>query len=399
MIANENAIQSSTRPRHLSGFSMAGAAGFYFGLRVCITFLFFQSNPQAGAIVSVGANLLVLLVVAIYAIGPAKESLRKAVGTPTIRLVLSFLALAVVSLAWSETPSKGVALGYWCALAADVFLVLLLACANGFAATSETLLKGYVWGVAILSVIAWCAPAMQDLRLGDDDFLTPNAIGFACAIGTLLCQYFAHEEESLKWLGGFLALTLLRSLSKTSIAAFIVAEALYLYRTPLVTRAAKMKVLAGALITAAIFSGLIWRYYNVYANAGNQAETLTGRTSIWIVAVGLALEEPWLGHGFHAFRSVIPAFGAFEPWHAHNELIQQFFTYGLAGVVLVVTLYGSFLRLCERCSSHRFSLTGQSLLVLVLIRGFADTERFDLSFPLWALTTASLLLRFEEVQA
>jgi O-antigen ligase len=199
-------------------------------------------------------------------------------------------------------------------------------------------------------------------------------------------------------MGVFLALTLLRSLSKTSIAAFLAAEAFYLYRTPLVNRVTKLKITAGAILAALAFSGLIVRYYDVYTNAGNQAETLTGRTSIWLATIGLAIEKPWFGYGFHAFRSVIPAFGQFEPWHAHNELLQQFFTYGMAGVALVLALYTSFFRLCRRYWTHPFALTGYSLLLLVLIRGLADTERFDLSFPLWMLTAASLLLRSGEVQ-
>ena len=377
---------------------MAGMVGCYFGLRISVTFLFFQWSPQTGAIASVSLNLLLLLSVTIYSFGPSAKAFRGAFRTPTIRLVLSFLALALLSLIWSETPSKVVALGYWSALAADVFAVFLLARTDGPLWTAEALLMGYVWGVLLLCLIAWCAPTMPDLRLGDDEFLNPNAIGFECAIGTMLCQYFASESKRWKWIGVFLALTLLRSLSKTSIAAFIAAEAFYLYRTPLVNRAAKLKLAAGALLAALAFSGLIARYYDVYTNAGNQAETLTGRTSIWLATVGLAIERPWLGYGFHAFRSVIPAFGQFEPWHAHNELLQQFFTYGLAGVALVLALYTSFFHLCRRYCTHSFALTGYSLLLFVLIRGLADTERFDLSFPLWALTASSLLLRYEEVQ-
>ncbi len=93
----------------------------------------------------------------------------------------------------------------------------------------------------------------------------------------------------------FAGLTLLRSLSKSSIAAFLIVEVFYLFRTNSISRTGKIKIAFGSLLVVAAFSSLIVRYYNIYINAGNQAETLTGRTSIWLVTFGAALEEPWFG--------------------------------------------------------------------------------------------------------
>lgn len=387
------------RLRYSSAISLPGLIGCYLGVRFCLTFLFFQSDPKLGATVGVAINVLLLIPVAIYAFGPAEITVRTILRSPTVRLVFSYLILALVSLLWSETSSKAVAFTYWTALVADVLLVLLLIRSDGIGLTSESLLKGYICGVVLLAIVAWCAPAMEDLRLGDDEFLTPNGIGFECALAVLLCQYFAPQGNRWKWLGAMFALTLLRSLSKTTIAAFLIAEAFYLFRTTLFSRSTKIKVVTFAVLVTLAFSGLLANYYTVYINAGNQAETLTGRTSIWIVTLGYALETPWLGHGFHSFRNIIPAFGTFEPWHAHNELLQQFFTFGAVGVVLVVSLYVSFYRACRRYRSHPFALTGLAILVLVAIRGLADTERFDVSFPLWAIAATFLLLTTGEAHS
>jgi O-antigen ligase len=364
--------------------------GGYFALRVCITFLFFQADPPTGAIVSVALNLLLLLPVAAYAAGPAAVPLSQAIKTGPVRWVMAFLSLAAISLLWSETPSIIVALGYWAAMVSDVALVLLLVCVDGAEYAVDSLLKGFVCGTGLLCVIAWAAPSMQDLRLGDDEFLTPNLIGFECAFATILCQYLAGRRALWKWLGIFLAITLVRSISKTSIVAFLIAETIYLLRSRTIRRSTKVAMVAGASFVAALFSGLYLSYYSVYTNAGTQAETLTGRTGIWLVTLQLALQKPWLGYGFHSYRSVIPAFGAFEPWHAHNELLQQFFTYGVVGVLLVATLYGSLLRQCGRHAADPLASACRSLLLFVAIRGLADTERFDLSFPLWAITAVSL---------
>lgn len=378
--------------RAASALSLPGLVGGYFALRACLTFLFFQSDPPAGAAVSVGINLLLLLPVATYAAGPAAMPLPRCLRPGPVRWVLAFLSLAAVSLFWSETPSVAVALGYWAALVSDVAFVLLLVRADGAQRAAESLLKGFVCGACLLCLIAWLSPSMQDLRLGDDEFLTPNLIGFECAFATLLCQHLASRGARWKWLGIFLAITLARSISKTSIAAFLIAEAFFLLRSRTIRRGAKVAMVAGAAAVAVLFSGLYWSYYSVYTNAGTQAETLTGRVGIWLTTLQLALERPWLGHGFHSYRSVIPAFGPFEPWHAHNELLQQFFTYGLVGVALVAALYWSLLRQCGRHAADPLASTGRSLLLLVAIRGLADTERFDLSFPLWAVAAISLAL-------
>jgi len=378
--------------RSATAISMAGMLGFYFAFRVCITFLLFQSDPPTGAEVGVALNVFLLIPIAVYAFGPGMLTVREALSVRPLRLVLAFLGLALLSLLWSETSSKAVALSYWIALASDVILVLLIVRADGAAEASESLLKGYIWGVAMLCLVAWVAPAMQDLRLGDDEFLTPNAIGFECAFGTLLCQHFAPQGARWKWLGAGLAITLVRSLSKTSIAAFVIVEAFYLFRTRTISRAGKAAMSLGALAVTAAFSGLIASYYEIYVNTGNSAETLTGRTSIWLVTLSYAWQKPWLGYGFHSYRTVIPPFGLFQPWHAHNEFLQQFFAYGLVGVALVAVLYLSFFRLCRRHREHPLALTGVALLLLVLIRGLADTERFDITFPLWALSAISLAI-------
>jgi exopolysaccharide production protein ExoQ len=377
-----------------SALSMAGFIGLYFGLRVCLTYLFFQSDPQTGAIVSFALNLLIILPVVFYTATPGTFALRDMRRIPTIRFVLAFLALSVISLVWSETSSRSIAFGYWAAMAADVILILLLVRTQPTPHVCEALLKGFVAGVLILSVIAWLAPSNSDLRLGNDDFLNPNAIGFECALAILICQWLSPQAARWKWIGVALALTLLRSLSKTSIIAFIIVEAFYLARTRSLSRAAKLAVTLAFAVAIAIFWQLFSDYFALYMNNGTQAETLTGRVGIWAVTLSMALQEPWLGHGLHSFRAVIPSFGGFEPWHAHNELLHQFFVYGMTGVILVIALYLSLLRQARRSVTSLGTFVRQ-LLLLVAIRGLADTERFDLSLPLWAITALAFALSAE----
>jgi O-antigen ligase len=137
---------------------------------------------------------------------------------------------------------------------------------------------------------------------------------------------------------------------------------------------------------------LLSAYYEVYSNAGNQAETLTGRLGIWAFIFDESLKKPWLGHGFHSVWKVIPPFGDFEARHAHNEMLQQFYAYGVLGVIMLTGLYGSLGMQLHRIADKPRRVFLLSILVFVLVRGLTDTEVFDLSLPVWAIMLISLLV-------
>lgn len=371
---------------------LPGVVGFYFGFRLCISYLFFQSDPQTGAAVSVALNLLLLALVVFHSLGPAPVTLSSTLRVPCFRWVMAFLGLSLFSLFWSVTVSVVVAFAYWCGMAADVAMVVLLLRTGPVNKMSAALMKGYAWGACFIALVAWLSPTMQDLRPGDNDFFSPNAIGFTCAFGVFLAQYLNRSVGHWKIPAIFLSITLLRSLSKTTIIAFLVSEILLLIRDTSISRKNKIVLAIASVLVLAAFWGLIEAYYGVYTNAGNQAETLTGRLGIWAVVLDRSLEQPWIGHGFHSFRNVIPPFGTFEAWHAHNELLQQFYAYGVAGIFLLVALYTSFYRQLKRLAPPPLKTLLFSLLVFILVRGLGDTERFDLSFPLWSIALISLTL-------
>ncbi len=78
---------ASVETRSESGSLMAATVGFYFAFRYCIEYLFFQSDPRAGAAFSVGLNLLLFAVVVFHSLGPAPNTLRSTVRVPaSVRL-------------------------------------------------------------------------------------------------------------------------------------------------------------------------------------------------------------------------------------------------------------------------------------------------------------------------
>jgi O-antigen ligase len=387
-----DAVLLNSRPIML----LPAAVGFFFSIRliaVLVSVRLFQLDPQTGVGASLALNFLLLAAVLFQALGPAPRSMASMLRVPCFRWVLLFLGLSGCSLLWSSTASLAAAIAYWCAMAADVAMVFFLLRTGPVEEVSHSLMKGYIWAACVIAIVAWVLPAQSDLRLGDEELLGPNQIGYACAFAFFFAQYLIRRKERF-WVmpAAFLAVTLLRSLSKTTIVAFMAAQAFLLLRDRSISRQSKMLLIAAAVLVTAIFWGLLQSYYVVYENAGNQAETLTGRLGIWAYFLEQSFEKPWLGHGFHSVWKVVPPFGEFEARHAHNELIQQFYAYGVAGVGVVVILYGSFYKQVRKLVTGSQKTFFLGLLLFVLVRGLADTEVFDLSLPLWAITLIGSIL-------
>jgi O-antigen ligase len=253
-------------------------------------------------------------------------------------------------------------------------------------------MRGFVLGACCVALAAWTMPAQPDLRLGDEEFFNTNQIGNLCAFAVFPALYLMRRAKERWGLAiFFLGVTLLRSLSKTTIAAFLVSACFLLIYDRTISRNSKVALTLTAALVVSLFWGLIEAYYDVYTTAGNQAETLTGRVGIWAFVLDAALEHPWFGHGFDSVWKVIPAFGVFEARHAENELLQQFYAYGLAGVCMLAGIYGSLCRQFMRVAERPVRAIFLSLLLYIMVRGLAEAEPFDLLLPLAWVVVLSLL--------
>lgn len=374
-----------------------GVIGFIFAFRSCFAVLFFRESFSSASVVSTGLSLIFLLAAFFFTVGGKPSLPAFCYRTAALRWMIAFFLVALISVAWSDAPIFEAA-GFWCAWITDVITIWFLMRGGVAERQAAAILKGYVLGACMVAVVAWCLPVMPDLRLGDEEFLHPNAIGFVTAIAAFMAIHLGHKNKKWWWLAFWLAFTLLRTISKTSIVAFAIAITVYVFRDKTLTRAAKVRVgFAGAAIVAMLWSSLSM-YLDNYVE-GTDPATLTGRTLIWSTAGELAVEKPVFGHGFYSFHYVIPAFGTFEPAHAHNELLQQFFVLGIVGVVLVGGIYWAFFRQIRRTPKSDFKTLATALLIFALFRGLTDTERNDLSFPLWLMAMLSVLLASQTRQA
>ena len=392
------ALEGKTDSIGVQATWLAFAVGFFFSFRIVLALLSVRvlgTTPRAGSELNLVLELLLLLLVCFYSLGYAQRTFGSMLRLSSIRWVFAFLIFSFCSLAWSATVSLPTSVAYWCGIAADVAMVVLLLRAGSVSGVSHSLMKGFVLSACCLAVIAWIMPGQADLRLGDEELFNTNQIGNLCATAIFLAQYLARRKAG-RW--GFaillLALTLLRSLSKTTIVAFLISESFLIIADRSISRKTKVLLTLAVILVILLFWGLFEAYYDVYTTAGNQAETLTGRTAIWAYSLDAALEQPLIGHGFDSMWKVIPPFGPekFEARHAENELLTQFYSYGAVGVCLLIGLYGSVYRQIRRLPRGSVRVVFLSLFLFVAVRGLAEAEPFDLLLPLWSIVLISMLL-------
>lgn len=372
--------------------------GLYFGFRsfmVVLSVRVLGTDPRTGTALDLACDYLLLMMVAFCTLGEGSLQARKMLQLTTVRWALAFVLFTGLSLLWSSTASLSTSIAYWCAMATDVAIVVLLLRERPLASVCSGMMEGYVWGACAVAVIAWIMPAQSDLRLGDEELLGANQIGYLCGFAFFLAQYLMREHKKrLTARAALLAVTLLRSLSKTTIVAFLVSEGFLLVCDRSMSRKTKGLILLVVSVVVAASWGLLSTYYDTYTNAGSQAETLTGRLGIWTYMLVESIQQPWIGHGFDSVWKVVPPFGPdqFEAAHAHNELLQQFYAYGMVGVCMFMGIYFSFFRQIRRLAKGQLRAFLFAFLLFVLVRGVADTERFDLSLPLWAVILMSLII-------
>lgn len=264
-------------------------------------------GTEPGVAAGLAAELLLLAAIAFSAFGPAALPLRSIARQAPVRWVVLFLAFSCCSLLWSATVSPSASFLYWCAMAADVAIVALLLRSRPVDNIASSLMRGFIASTCLLALIAWIMPGQEDLRLGDQDYFNTNQIGNLCALAIFMAQCLASRKEG-KWrfVIAFLTITLLRSLSKATIVAFVVAEAFLLLYDRTLSRRKKAFILVAAVLLIVAFGGLIAAYVDVYTTTGNQAETLTGRTAIWAYTLNESLDKPWIGNGIDAMWKVFP---------------------------------------------------------------------------------------------
>lgn len=386
-------------PATTQGFSLlAACAGFLFASRaifVLVTARWLNVGTEAGVIAGFVCSMALGGAALFSAVGDRFEPEAWKLRRGPISWITLYQMFSCCSLLWGASASPGTSVLYWAATASDVALVLLLARAFGATCAAHSLMKGYIAGATMLAAIAWVMPRQADLRLGDLDYFNTNQIGNLCALALLMSALLESREDGRRRLASwFLGITLLRSLSKSTLVAFVACQAYRIALDNQMSRRRKWLVVSAAVIITLCCWGLIDAYVDIYTSGPNQVETLTGRTAIWAWTLDAALRRPWFGNGFDAMWNVAPPFGGelFQARHAENEFLQQFYAYGISGVILWAGTYLSLYRRVRRSprGSQRAILI--AMLIYVVVRGLSEAEPFDLLLPMWCIAAVAMLL-------
>jgi len=400
-VGAEIALTETAEFKRAAVRGLSFAVGFFFSFRLCIVLLstrLLGIEPSTGSALTFSLDLILFGLVCFDSTGANQRTLGSMLQLPAVRWVLLFLAFSGASLLWTESASLLNSIAYWFGLVVDVGSVLLILRSGSAIDDCYSMLKGFIWSSCFLALIAWMMPVASDLRLGDEQFFPTNEIANTCAFAIFFAQYLTRQDQG-KWSFAkfFLVVTLVRSLSKATLVAFLVSESLLLIMDRSMRRRTKVVLLTSAIVLIFAFWGLFEAYYDVYTTAGNQAETFTGRTAIWLYALAGVTARPWnlwIGHGFDSWWKVVPPFGSemFEARHAENELLQQLYAYGAVGVVLLAGIYGSLYRQLRKLQLCPTRVLFLSLLTYIMVRGLAEAGPFDLLLPLWSIIVISLLI-------
>src|ERR1700685_2019996 len=246
--------------RSSAGSGLAVVVGFFLSFRIVIPLFWVR---VLGAVSHTGSEIKLALVffllglVCLAWLDTANRALGSVFGLPSVRWVFVFLAFSGCSLLWSETASPLASTTYWCGTAADVAMVALLLLEGSVTGVAVSLMEGFVWGTCLVAAIAWLMPAQFDLRLGDEDYLNANPIGNLCAFAVFFTQYLMHRNEGKWWPATvFLAVTILRTLSKSTIAAFVVSEGFLMIQDKQMSRRAKVSLTIAVVLVVLVFWGL-----------------------------------------------------------------------------------------------------------------------------------------------
>jgi hypothetical protein len=284
-----------------------------------------------------------------------------------------FLILALSSTAWSLAPTTTFSRSTMLVLNFTAGLSLL------YLIPHERLFR-YFFIVFIISVgfIAFHAVIFpgEAFARSEVDYMKQNDIGglrgtfsgknicarFLCCAGLVfLCEALLGEKRSRTWFLSLLGIVavlplLYLTMSSTSTATFALTCicAIFAVRFPILwmrtSRAAVIFILLFSILVIDS-SGPFMQILDPLFSLLNRDATFTGRSVIWLTALDISGNHPWMGHGFQAFfedstrtASAFVSTLGINRGHAHNSFLQLYLDLGYLGafVALLATVYWSW---------------------------------------------------------
>jgi O-antigen ligase len=202
-------------------------------------------------------------------------------------------------------------------------------------------------------------------------------MGGFCAV---YCLFLLHSFNKSVITKSFFIIAFLLSLaalllsdSKTAFISFIFSS-LFLYRR---NKFILFVILSGIIFTSLLIIYAAFDFYGFLGHVSRHGDpeevlTFTGRTYIWPAVFDMALERPFTGYGIGVTSLALPRLEdiiGYTPAHAHNLILQAFFSLGLGGMLCITAILGyNFVIKCK-------NRLGNSMAVYIII-----TSLFEASF-------------------
>lgn len=327
-------------------------------------------------------------------------------------LLVALAVLALGSTAWSDDPGvslrRGIALVLTC-----LFGVYL---GSRFSLSEQLRLCASVCAVCVVSSLMFgilgLGNPVEDVAGWYGIFVHKNVLGRMMVLSILIFLMAAKTESKRKsqylFATGLACVLLLLSRSATSLVV-LAAMLAFLVSCP-VLRRSKSGLIKASIAGLVVFGiGVHWASQNLEYILGlfGKDLTLTGRLQLWVLSTVMAMQKPWLGHGYSAFwlgpgspSARILAVVQWDAPHAHNGLLEIWLEIGLIGVALFLAGFicyvGRALSFLRRSRSPE-AIWPLCFLTFMFLSNLTESDYLARNTIFWILYVAAIVtLRREE---
>lgn len=291
--------------------------------------------------------LFLAVCLVIFRRGIPGSSLRGQVKWP---LLLALVAIG--SCAYSPAPMFSLA---WASkLFVSVLILLVISVDMNFLSRETLFWKSWFWAYVVLV----CAPLASTVThldtifgwrgfMGDEppEFrLNTNVhpVDLAQHAGILvilgLTLHVLDRRPSRRWFLLLGAVVMILAVGKAAILSCIFAALLFfVLQGRFKAGAGWFLTLLGMVILAFLLTPIA-TYFHSYQDS-ESAQSLTGRTELWQLALPAIAERPILGHGFMASKFIAQAADLdWDAGHLHNAFLETLYNNGAIGLFLVLAI-------------------------------------------------------------
>jgi O-antigen ligase len=329
------------------------------------------------------------------------------------RLLLALLGLVICSTLWSDDPTttirRGLALvgtslfGIYFSLRYDLrSQIRLLAVLCGF-----SIFWNYVFGLLHLGHSVDMLPGAWF-----GIYIQKNSLGRMMVLSAIVFFFLERMYPERRWLARIcIALSFLLILLSKSQTALVVFSALLVILSAMLAfrRSVRRGITVLCLTGVAMVGAVYWAvtHIEITTQGLDRSVSLSGRLTLWILSVAMALQRPWLGYGYCAFWE-----GADGPsshiwrairWpapHAHNGFIDTWLDLGLVGLAFFLVCFAIYVRRALKIVMKSWPDSAWPLAYLSFIFLYNLTESTLLvrDTIFWALYSATAFSLFAQLE-